>query len=89
MGTVARILRIPAPSLLALLVAGVVGTSGALAASPAPSAPVTSPAPSGPAASPTSTGNVCPQVLDAAEADYYPVQPSFSAGYSAAAQHAE
>jgi hypothetical protein len=86
MGTVARILRTSGPSLLALLVAGVVGTSGALAASPAPSAPVTSPAPSGPAASPTSTGNVCPQVWDAAEADYYPVQPSFSAGYSAAAQ---
>ena len=86
MGTVARILRTSAPSLLALLAAGAVGTSGALAASPAASAPATSPAPSAPSASPTSTGSMCPQVWDAAEADYYPVQPSFSAGYSAAAQ---
>ena len=38
MRTVARILRISVPSLLALLAAGAVGTSGALAASPAPSA---------------------------------------------------
>ena len=28
------------------------------------------------------TGNVCPQVLDASEADFYPIQPSFSAGYT-------
>lgn len=32
------------------------------------------------------TGNVCPQILDATEADFYPVQPSFSAGYSITAQ---
>jgi hypothetical protein len=29
---------------------------------------------------------MCPQAFDAAQADYFPVQPSFSAGYSAAAQ---
>ncbi len=32
------------------------------------------------------SGNVCPMALDASEADYYPIQPSFSAGYSLAAQ---
>ena len=32
------------------------------------------------------TGNVCPQVLDASEADFYPIQPSFSAGYTVTAQ---
>lgn len=35
---------------------------------------------------PAVTGNTCPQVMDASEADFYPIQPSFSAGYSAAAQ---
>jgi len=33
------------------------------------------------------SGNTCPQVFDASAADFYPVQPSFSAGYTAAAQH--
>ncbi|MFZ2012394.1 MAG: hypothetical protein WAV00_01055, partial [Nocardioides sp.] len=32
------------------------------------------------------SGNVCPQVLDASEADFYPIQPSFSAGYTATGQ---
>jgi len=32
------------------------------------------------------SGNVCPQVFDASEADFYPIQPSFSAGYTVAAQ---
>jgi hypothetical protein len=32
------------------------------------------------------SGNQCPMVLDASEADFYPIQPSFSAGYSVAAQ---
>lgn len=32
------------------------------------------------------SGNTCPQVLDASEADFYPIQPSFSAGYNVAAQ---
>ena len=77
MTTIVRILRRSLPSLLALLAVGAVGASGALAASPAPSAP---------AASPTTSGNMCPQAFDAAQADYYPVQPSFSAGYSAAGQ---
>ena len=77
----ARLPRIPALSVsmlaIVLLAIGPMGVPGVLASSsPAPSAP----------ASPTSTGNSCPQVFDAAEADYYPVQPSFSAGYSAAAQ---
>lgn len=33
------------------------------------------------------SGNECPQVLDASTADFYPIQPSFSAGYTAAGQH--
>ena len=33
------------------------------------------------------TGNECPQVFDASKADFYPIQPSFSAGYTAAGQH--
>ncbi len=37
--------------------------------------------------SPAVTGNECPMVYDASEADFYPIQPSFSAGYTAAAQH--
>lgn len=32
------------------------------------------------------TGNVCPMAMDASEADYFPIQPSFSAGYSMTAQ---
>ena len=28
------------------------------------------------------TGNECPQVFDASSADFYPIQPSFSAGYT-------
>ncbi len=31
------------------------------------------------------TGNECPQVFDASSADFYPIQPSFSAGYTASA----
>lgn len=37
-------------------------------------------------AQPAVTGNTCPQILDASTADFYPVQPSFSAGYQIAAQ---
>ena len=33
------------------------------------------------------SGNACPQVFDASTADFYPIQPSFSAGYTAAGQH--
>jgi hypothetical protein len=33
------------------------------------------------------SGNECPQVFDASKADFYPIQPSFSAGYTAAGQH--
>ena len=36
---------------------------------------------------PAVTGNECPQVFDASQADFYPIQPSFSAGYTAAGQH--
>jgi hypothetical protein len=32
------------------------------------------------------SGNTCPQVLDTSKADFYPIQPSFSAGYSVTAQ---
>jgi len=30
------------------------------------------------------SGNICPQAFDASTADFYPIQPSFSAGYTAA-----
>jgi hypothetical protein len=33
------------------------------------------------------SGNECPQAFDASTADFYPIQPSFSAGYTAAGQH--
>jgi|GEM_PF-2123386 len=33
------------------------------------------------------TGNACPQAFDASEADFFPIQPSFSAGYTVAAQN--
>ena len=33
------------------------------------------------------TGNVCPYVNDQSKADFYPIQPSFSAGYLAAGQN--
>ena len=32
------------------------------------------------------TGNECPMVVDASSADFYPIQPSFSAAYTASAQ---
>ena len=35
---------------------------------------------------PAVTGNECPSVVDASSADFYPIQPSFSAGYTAAGQ---
>lgn len=35
---------------------------------------------------PAVTGSTCPMVLDASSADFYPIQPSFSAGYSVTAQ---
>ncbi len=35
----------------------------------------------------TDGSSTCPQVFDASTADFYPIQPSFSAGYTAAAQH--
>jgi hypothetical protein len=39
------------------------------------------------AASPGAVGDTtCPQVFDASSASFYPIQPSFSAGYSVAAQ---
>ena len=37
-------------------------------------------------ADPAVTGNDCPMVVDASSADFYPIQPSFSAGYTAAGQ---
>ncbi len=37
-------------------------------------------------ADPAVTGNECPMVVDASSADFYPIQPSFSAGYTAAGQ---
>ena len=49
---------------------------------------VSSPPTSGSATGSSSavSGNVCPQVVDASEADFYPIQPSFSAGYTVTAQ---
>jgi len=37
-------------------------------------------------ASPAVSGNGCPMAFDASEADFYPVQPSFSAGYTMSIQ---
>ena len=64
---------------------------------PTTSAPISTPSTSAPegtvsgsnSAAPVAavSGNVCPQVFDASTADFYPIQPSFSAGYTAAGQH--
>ena len=65
-------LRWALPAAALLLVAGALP---AAAQSPDPTA-----------APPAVTGNACPMVFDASSADFYPIQPSFSAGYTAAAQ---
>ena len=68
------------------MVAAVLALTACTASSDKPSTPSTK---TGTATTTTSgavTGNVCPQVLDASEADFYPIQPSFSAGYTATAQ---
>ncbi len=62
-----------------------------IALSACTSSPVTAPT-KAPTSAPASasaavSGNECPQVFDASTADFYPIQPSFSAGYTAAGQH--
>ena len=50
------------------------------------------PAPTSSGASATATAvgaDACPYAMDASVADYYPIQPSFSAGYSVAAQRSD
>lgn len=37
-------------------------------------------------ADPAVTGNVCPMIVDTSKADFYPIQPSFSAGYTGSGQ---
>ena len=82
------------PRLLALPVALVLGLAACTSTpSGSPATPETSSsateAASGATASsePAVSGNECPQVFDASQADFYPIQPSFSAGYTAAGQH--
>jgi len=65
------------------LVAFVATAAGALPVEAASPAPASSPAAS---TAPAVTGNECPMAFDASQADFYPIQPSFSAGYTAAAQ---
>jgi hypothetical protein len=64
----------------AALLTACTSAGGSLGASSA--APTTSDASTSAAVS----GNACPQAFDASEADFYPIQPSFSAGYTVAAQ---
>lgn len=82
------------PRLLALPVALVLGlaacttTPSGSPATPETSSSAAEAASDGAASSvPAVTGNECPQVFDASQADFYPIQPSFSAGYTAAGQH--
>lgn len=82
------------PRLLALPVALVLGlaacttTPSGSPATPETSSSAAEAASDGAASSvPAVSGNECPQVFDASQADFYPIQPSFSAGYTAAGQH--
>lgn len=68
--TSTRALRLATAGILALVVLA----TPAAAQSPDPSV------------APAVTGNACPMAFDASSADFYPIQPSFSAGYTAAAQ---
>ena len=52
----------------------------------APSRPATASAGPTASASTAVSGNQCPMAFDASEADFYPVQPSFSAGYTMSIQ---
>lgn len=70
---------IVAPAALLLLLSACTSTSSGTSSSLSASAAG--------AASAAVTGNDCPQVFDASKADFYPIQPSFSAGYTAAGQH--
>lgn len=56
------------------------------AAPPAPAATAAVPSTATTAAPSPAADNSCPMVFDASSADFYPIQPSFSAGYTAAAQ---
>ena len=70
--------RRPGPALRrSLLFAIALGTTGAL--------PTAAQSPD-PSTAPAVTGNQCPMVVDASESDFFPIQPSFSAGYTAAGQ---
>jgi len=51
-----------------------------------PSRPASASAGSTSSASTAVSGNQCPMAFDASEADFYPVQPSFSAGYTMSIQ---
>ena len=82
------------PRLLILPVALVLGlaacttTPSGSPATPETSSSAAEAASDGAASSvPAVSGNECPQVFDASQADFYPIQPSFSAGYTAAGQH--
>jgi hypothetical protein len=67
-----------ASALTALILAAGCGSSG--------SSTSTAGGRSGTDASAAVSGGTCPYVVDVSKADFYPIQPSFSAGYTAAAQ---
>jgi hypothetical protein len=66
-------------------VLGLTGCTGTSGSGPSSSGSSRPPASTSSASSATA-GNDCPQVFDASEADFYPIQPSFSAGYTVTAQ---
>ena len=77
---------------VALLLLALSACTASPSGTPAPTRPLTSAAPSSsgssaPSSAAAVSGNQCPQVFDASTADFYPIQPSFSAGYTAAGQH--
>ena len=79
--------RIIGPAaLLVLLSACTTSTSSTPSASSSAPVPVRT-SPTSDAVPAAVSGNECPQVFDASKADFYPIQPSFSAGYTAATQH--
>ncbi len=79
MTSVARWIAGPSILLLALSACSSSPPAGSVATMPASMSSGTSTA--------AVSGNECPQVFDASTADFYPIQPSFSAGYTAAGQH--
>jgi len=73
---------IPAVVVLVAVVAACSQTSGTSAPTGTTTSTGTGTVPgSTAAATPAVTGSQCPYVVDQSKADFYPIQPSFSAGY--------